>query len=147
LQPRQWKIGIIKQAHEQIMDRNLLRRNNMQYSQERKAFLRIASASVKNIIGFGLTTALIGYLVKNTDIGTPIMILAGVVVFIMAVSLGSLLMFTGYTINGMPATMASKPENKSFADIYRYILAALAVRMTESAICIVYILYIYYLYF
>jgi hypothetical protein len=119
----------------------------MQYSQERKAFLRIASASVKNIIGFGLTTALIGYLVKNTDIGTPIMILAGVVVFIMAVSLGSLLMFTGYTINGMPATMASKPENKSFADIYRYILAALAVRMTEAAICIVYILYIYHLYF
>ena len=119
----------------------------MQDSQERKAFLRIASASVKNIIGFGLTTALIGYLVKNTDICTPIMILAGVVAFIIAVSLGSLLMFTGYTISGMPATMASKPENKSFADIYKYILAALAVRMAEAAICIVYILYIYNLYF
>jgi hypothetical protein len=119
----------------------------MQDTQERRVFSRIATASVKNIIGFGLAAALIGYLVKNTDIGTPIMILAGVVVFIMAVSLGSLLMFTSYTIKGMPSTMASKPENKSFADIYRYILAALAVRMTEAAICIVYILYIYHLYF
>lgn len=119
----------------------------MQDTQERRVFSRIATASVKNIIGFGLAAALIGYLVKNTDIGTPIMILAGVVVFIMAVSLGSLLMFTSYTIKGMPSTMASKPENKSFADIYRYILAALAVRMAEAAICLVYILYIYHLYF
>ena len=119
----------------------------MQDNNERNIFIKIIRASVTNIIGFGLATALVDYLVKNTDIGIPVMILAGVVVFIMAVSLSSLIIFTGYTIKGIPSTMANNPTNKSFADLYRYILAALAVRMAEAAICIVYITHIYNLYF
>ena len=119
----------------------------MQDNQNRSIFLRIVKASATNITGFGLATALIGYLFNNTDVGTPVMVLAGIVVFIMLVSLGSLLMFIGYTIKGMPDTMAKKPANKSFLDIYKYILAALAVRITEAAICIFYTVYIYNLYF
>ena len=119
----------------------------MQDNNERSLFLKITRASVTNIIGFGLATALVDYLVKNADIGIPVMILAGIVVFIMAVSLSSLIIFTVYTIKAIPSTMANNPASKSFADLYRYILAALAVRMVEAAICIVYIIYIYNLYF
>lgn len=118
----------------------------MQVNNERSVFLRIIKASFLNVVGFGLATALVSYLAKNTAAGTPIMILAGIVVFIMLVSLSSLLMFIGFTIKNIPATM-NQAGGKSFGEIYKYITAALLVRLAEAIVFIYYIAIIYHLYF
>ncbi|NLV21995.1 MAG: hypothetical protein GXY49_08420 [Syntrophomonadaceae bacterium] len=118
----------------------------MQDNNEKRIFFRIVKASVTNIAGFGFATALVSYLVRNTEAEIPVMILAGLVVFIMLVSLSSLLMFIGFTIKNIPETM-SKAVGKSFWALYKYILAALAVRLIEASICVYYITIIYYLYF
>lgn len=118
----------------------------MQRNDQKQAFFRIVRASIVNIFGFGFATVLIDYLTKQTNIDTPLMILALVVVFIMFVSISSLIIFIYHTVKGMPATMAAKAENINFSDIYGYILAALSVRIIEAAICIVYIVHIYRLF-
>jgi len=114
----------------------------MNSDEQRKVFLRIVLASIKNIIGFGLATAFIGYLSTRISIDRPLMILAAVVVFIMFVSLISLLMFIIYTFKDIPATLNNKPEHLSFSDIYGYTLLALSIRLVEAAICIAYIVYL-----
>ncbi len=118
----------------------------MQTDDQRSAFIRIALASITNVIGFGFATALIAYLTKQTDIGKPVMILAIIVVFIMFVSIYSLIMFIFYTVKGIPSTMASMAGVK-FVDVYGYILTALFLRLIEAGICIAYIIYIYRLFY
>lgn len=118
----------------------------MQDTNERNIFFKIVRASATNIAGFGLATALVSYLVRNTDIKTPVMILAGLIVFIMLVSLSSLLMFIYFTIKNIPDTM-SKSSGKSFWVVYKYILSALSVRLVEAVLCVVFIIHIYHLYF
>jgi hypothetical protein len=115
----------------------------MDGTEQRKVFFKILLASVKNIIGFGLAAALIGYISAQTSIDTPLMILAAVVVFVISVSLITLLIFIIYTFKGIPATLANKPKDMSFSDIYAYTLLALLVRLVEAAICIAYIIYLY----
>ncbi len=119
----------------------------MQDNDQRGVFLKIALASAKNILGFGLATALIGYLSTQTDLGPPVKLLAVVVVVIMAVSINSLLMFIFYTVEGIPATMKNKQASVSFWDIYGYISAALVLRLIEAGLCIAYIVYLYNLFF
>jgi len=119
----------------------------MQNNDQKQAFIRIARASIMNIIGFGFAAVLIDYLAKQTDIGTPVMLLALVVVFIMSVSIYSLIMFIYHTVKGIPSTMATKAEGVTFSDIYGYILAALAFRIVEACICIAYIIYIYRIFY
>lgn len=114
---------------------------------QKTVFSRIALASVKNVIGFGLATALIGYLAAHTDIGTPVKLLAVIVVFIMIISINSLLMFIIYTVEGMPSTMRNKSDSVSFGDIYGYMLAALALRIVEAGLCVYYIVYLYNVFF
>jgi hypothetical protein len=118
----------------------------MQDGNEKSIFLRIVKASILNVAGFGLATALVSYLAKNTTLGTPIMVLAGIVVFLMLVSLSSLLMFIGFTIKNIPATM-QLAGGKSFGEMYKYIMASLAVRLLEAIVFVYYITIIYYLYF
>ncbi len=118
----------------------------MQDTNERNVFFKIVKASATNVAGFGLATALVSYLVRNTDIKTPVMILAGLIVFIMVVSLSSLLMFIYFTISNVPETMR-KSLGKSFLQVYKYILSALSVRLIEAAICVLFIVHIYHLYF
>lgn len=118
----------------------------MQDTNERNVFFKIVKASATNIAGFGLATALVSYLVTNTNVGTPLMILAGLIVFIMLVSLSSLLMFIYFTIKNVPEIMG-KSLGKSFWEVYKYILSALSVRLVEAAICVVFIIHIYHLYF
>jgi NADH:ubiquinone oxidoreductase subunit 6 (subunit J) len=118
----------------------------MQDTNERNVFVKIVRASATNIAGFGLATALVSYLVKNTDIKTPVMILAGLIVFIILVSLSSLLMFLYFTIKNIPETMSNSP-GKSFFEVYKFILYALAIRLVEAVICVIYIVHIYHLYF
>jgi len=118
----------------------------MQDTNEKNIFLKILRASATNIVGFGLATALVSYLVRNTDVKTPLMVLAGLIVFIMLVSLSSLMIFIYFTIKNIPETMR-KAGGKSFGEVYKYILSALAVRLVEAAICIVFIVHIYHLYF
>lgn len=115
--------------------------------EQRAVFARIALASVRNMVGFGLATALIGYLATHTDIGPPVKILAVIVVLVMIVSINSLLMFIIYTVEGMPSTMKGKSESVSFWDIYGYILTALAIRVVEASLCIYYIVYLYNVFF
>lgn len=119
----------------------------MRENEQRAAFTRIALASVRNMIGFGLATALVGYLALNTDIGPPVKLLAAIVVLVMIVSINSLLMFVVYTVEGMPSTMKNKSASVSFWDIYGYILAALAFRLIEASLCIYYIVYMYNVFF
>ncbi len=119
----------------------------MQDHDQKKVFFKIAQASVKNMVGFGLATALIGYLATQTDIGALVKLLAIVVVFIMAVSINSLLMFIVYTVEGIPSTMANKLESVTFWDIYSYIMAALALRIVEAGLCVAYIVYLYNIFF
>jgi hypothetical protein len=118
----------------------------MQDTNERNVFFKIVRASATNIAGFGLATALVSYLVTNTDVGTPLMILAGLIVFIMLVSLSSLLIFIYFAIKNIPETM-SKSLAKSFWEVYKYILSALSVRLVEAVICVIFIVHIYHLYF
>jgi hypothetical protein len=115
----------------------------MNRDEQRKVFFRIVLASIKNVLGFGLAIAFIGYLSTHTSIDTPLMILAAVVVFIMFVSLMSLLIFIFYTFKGIPAALKDKPEHMSFSDIYGYTLLALSIRLVEAAICIAYLVYLY----
>lgn len=119
----------------------------MQANEQRDIFFKIVLASLKNIIGFGLACALIGYLVLHTNIGSPAKLIAGVVVFIMAITLNTLLMFIVFTVKGMPATMAGKPANLSFFDIYGYTMASFGIRLVEATIYIFYIVYLYRLFF
>lgn len=119
----------------------------MQHNDQKQAFFRIARASIVNILGFGFATVLINYLAKQTDIGTPVMLLATIVVFIMFVSIFSLFMFIFYTLKGIPSTMAARAEGIKFADIYGYILTALGLRLIEVGICIAYIIYIYRIFY
>lgn len=118
----------------------------MQDTNERNVFFKIIKASATNIAGFGLATALVSYLVTNTNVGTPLMILAGLIVFIMLVSLSSLLMFIYFTIKNVPEIMG-KSLGKSFWEVYKYILSALSVRLVEAVVCVVFIVHIYHLYF
>ncbi|NLV22585.1 MAG: hypothetical protein GXY49_11460 [Syntrophomonadaceae bacterium] len=118
----------------------------MQDTNERNVFFKIVRASATNILGFGLATALVSYLVGNTEVKIPLMILAGLIVFIMLVSLSSLLMFIYFTVKNIPETM-SKAAGKSFWKIYKYIVSALSVRLVEAVICVIFIVHIYHLYF
>lgn len=118
----------------------------MQDTNERNVFFRIVKASATNVLGFGLATVLVSYLVRNTNVETPLMLLAGLIVFIMVVSLSSLLMFIYFTAKNIPETM-NQAAGKSFAQLYKYILSALAVRLVEAVICIALIIHIYHLFF
>jgi|GEM_PF-2173867 len=113
----------------------------MNNDEQRKVFIKIVLASIKNIIGFGLATAFIGYLSTRISIDIVLRILAAGVVFIMFVSLISLLLYIFYTFKDIPTTLNNKPE-LSFLDIYGYTLLALSFRLVEAAICIAYIIYL-----
>lgn len=119
----------------------------MQDNDQKAVFTRIVLASLRNIAGFGVATALIGYLATQTDIGTPVKLLAAVVVFIMVVSINSLLMFIVYTIEGIPSSMANKPESSTFWDIYSYMIGALVLRIIEAGACIFYMVHLYNIFF
>ncbi|PKM77837.1 MAG: hypothetical protein CVU90_05145 [Firmicutes bacterium HGW-Firmicutes-15] len=114
----------------------------MNSSEQKKVFWKIVLASIKNIIGFGLATAFIGYLATRTSIDTPLMILAVVVVFLIFVSLSTLLVYIFFTVKGIPANIANKPKHMSFSDLYAYTLIAISVRIVEAVICIAYIIYL-----
>ncbi len=114
----------------------------MDRNEQKKVFFRIMFASIKNVTGFGLATALIAYLSTHTTIDRVLMVFAAVVVFLMFISLITLLLFIFYTFKAMPATLNSKPESTSFLDIYAYTLLALAIRLVEAGICIAYIVYL-----
>ncbi len=115
----------------------------MNGDEQRKIFFKIVLASIKNIIGFGLATAFIGYLATHTSIDKPLMILATVVVFIIIVSLVTLLAFIFYTIKNIPATISNSPKDISFSDLYTYTFLAISFRIVEAAICIAYVVYLY----
>lgn len=118
----------------------------MQNNDQKEAFIRIIKASCVNILGFGFATYLIDYLAKNTNIGTPVMVLAMLVFFVIFVSISALAVFIYKTAQQIPKTMATKPANMTFFDIYGFTMAALAVRLIEAVICILYIFHIYKLF-
>lgn len=118
----------------------------MQNNDQKEAFIRITKASIVNIVGFGFATALIDYLAKHTNIGTPVMVLSIIVGFVIFVSISSLIVFIYNIVKGIPETMAKKAAHLSFSDIYGYTLAALAVRLIEAGICVAYIIHIYLLF-
>jgi len=119
----------------------------MQSNDQKQAFLRIAKASIVNILGFGFATVLIDYLAKQTDIGTPVMVLALIVAFVIFVSISSLFLFIFHTVKAIPSTMAAQATNVKFLDIYGYILTALSIRIVEAAICIAYVIYIHRIFY
>lgn len=119
----------------------------MYISDQKSVFLRIARASIVNILGFGFATVLIDYLTKKTDIGTPVMLLALVVVFIMLVSITSLVIFIYHTAKEIPVIMATQSADLKFTDVYGYILAALSFRIIETFIYFAYIAHIYKLFY
>lgn len=118
----------------------------MQNNDQKEAFIRIIKASIVNIAGFGFATYLIDYLAKNTNIGTPVMVLALLVFFVIFVSISALLVFIYKTVQQIPKTMAAKPANLTFIDIYGFTMAALFIRLIEAAICVFFIVHIYKLF-
>ena len=118
----------------------------MDSKEQKKVFFKIALGAIKNIIGFGLATAFIGYLATHTGIDIPLKIIAAVLTFIMTVSMGTLLVFIIYTIKGIPLTLKNSPKNIKFSDLYGYTILALSFRLVEAAICIGYIVYLYKLF-
>ncbi|MDD4801572.1 MAG: hypothetical protein PHF24_01335 [Syntrophomonas sp.] len=118
----------------------------MDSNEQKKVFIKIALGAFKNIIGFGLATAFIGYMATHSGIDIPLMIIAAVVTFIMVVSIVTLLLFIVYTIKGIPVTLKNSPKHIKFFDLYAYTFLALSFRLIEAAICIGYIVYLYKLF-
>lgn len=118
----------------------------MQNNDQKEAFIRIIKASCVNILGFGFATYLIDYLTKNTNIGTPVMVLAMAVFFVIFVSISALIVFIFKTAQQIPKTIATKQASLTFLDIYGFTMAALTVRLIEAAICVFYIIHIYKLF-
>lgn len=118
----------------------------MKNNDQREAFIRIIKASCVNILGFGFATYLIDYLAKNTDIGTPVMVLALLVFFVIFVSISALIVFVFKTAQQVPKTLAAMPASLTFFDVYGFTIAAVTVRLIEAVICIFYIVHIYQLF-
>jgi hypothetical protein len=119
----------------------------MQLDEQRKVFLKIVLASIRNMAGFGVASVAIGYVAAHFGVSLPLKILAVVVVFVMAVSLNTLLMFTIFTLKNIPATMASSPVGVRFLHLYGYTLTALVVRLVEAGVCVAYLVYLYRIFY
>jgi hypothetical protein len=114
---------------------------------QKPVFKKILLASVTNIVGFGLAVWAIGYLAVELGLRNMALLLAAIVILIILTTINALVLFTFYTLKSIPATMEDKTAELSFADIYGYTLAGIAVRLVESAAYVYYMIYLYKIFF
>lgn len=112
---------------------------------QKDVFFNIIKASVKNIIFFTLVTAVIAYLASIPALKNIALLVAGLVTFIIFITLSSFIYFIYYTITTYSSIRQNNPE-QSFYQLYGYTLAGFIFRLLEVFVYIYILIFLYNLF-
>lgn len=112
---------------------------------QQNTFWNIIKASIKNIVFFSLATAAIAQLASMPALNKIALLLAGLVTFIIFLTLSALIYFIYYTISTYSAMRRNNPE-QSFSQLYGYTLGAFIFRLLEVFVYIYILIFLYNLF-